>query len=84
MSPRDQKSDPTDPKSHPGGTQKCLRRVPGDPFSLLQDHLETLPDPGSRPYSKKWIIVEGSHQKSLKGYHIGDSGRSSRLDPPEG
>ena len=67
MSPRDPKSDPTDPKSPPGGTQKCLWRVPGDPFFLFQDHLETLPDRGSALNPKKWIIVESSYKKTLKG-----------------
>ena len=83
MSPRDPKNCPRNPKSTPRGTQKGLRSNSGDPIFLLQNHLETLPDPGSALKAKMWIIVKREHEFWTKVYHFADSGRSPLFYPPE-
>ena len=77
------KNDFRDPKNHPGGTQKCFRRVPAVPFDLLQDHLETIPEPRSLPNPKIWIIVESSYEKSPKSFAHCTPGRSPLRNPLE-
>ena len=63
---RHQEKDLRHPKRPPGRLKKSLRRHPGDPFFLLQDHLRTLPHPENPLNSKKWIIVERGYEKHTK------------------